>query len=834
MKYHRVAMTVVAALSLNYPAVAQPSEQKTAVALEEVLVTARKRSESQQSVPVAVTAVSAEEMAQNNIDNIAGLAKIAPGLDQREGRKQGAFAIRGVGQNRINELQADPGVAVYLDGMFLARNDTQLVDSLTIQSVQVLRGPQGTLFGKNSVGGAILVTTKDPFEEFTLTASGKVDSLGQRNVSISMDTPLSDSVFTKLIVGSIQSDGYAEDIDSGREFGDDDRLIAALQVLWEISPDARLKTLLYANKQDEQIPPYNCEFVTDTSSLSYARAPGREEAYLEACQRVEPLFSEEKVQSEDFGLRFKSEDLLLGATLDWDLGFAEFKSISSYALKGDNRTDFDIDATDLLIVRNVSYNKQLLEDQGVYDEDGSRYTIGQEFQLSGLALDNRLQYTVGIFGSKESLDKQLAGQMLTPEGWVGFERLPGLPSPNDFCAGTITGEDCLYVRGLVDSNVASYDNTSYAAFSQVIYDILDTVHLTGGLRYSYEKREIKLENFQGPLIPSGGGVITIPGDPTTGNLPITVMTETQFNQLEGDFIPISRGTPRSGEVDFERLSPMMSLSWDVAEQYQFKYIDGLLTYITVSEGFKSGGFNSLASGIGTFEPEFVISTEVGFKLDALQRSLRLNVAAYNSDYKDIQILVTKLSSLGAPEVSTNNAGLAKMRGVEFELTWLPSANWILRASGNYIDAEFLEYDDEVLDPVSAQPRPVDRSSEPFPYIPEYVYSLSARYNIDTTIGNLSLMLARNTRAGQFLGNDAAAGLPMFRDRATTDSFSIYTARASWIPFDDYSLQVSLFVNNLTDEEYVASGSATYSGFGSNSLTRGKRVHGGLELKYEWR
>ena len=77
---------------------------------------------------------------------------------------------------------------------------------------------------------------------------------------------------------------------------------------------------------------------------------------------------------------------------------------------------------------------------------------------------------------------------------------------------------------------------------------------------------------------------------------------------------------------------------------------------------------SLASGIGTFEPEFVISTEVGFKLDALQRSLRLNVAAYNSDYKDIQILVTKLSSLGTPEVSTNNAGLAKMRGVEFELT----------------------------------------------------------------------------------------------------------------------------------------------------------------------
>ena len=821
-------------LFLSFSVLTTEAETPSPHALEEVLVTARKRSESQQSVPLAVTSVSAQDMAANNIANIAGLAAIAPGLDQREGRKQGGFAIRGVGQTRINELGADPGVAVYLDGVFLARNDSQLIDALAIDSVQVLRGPQGTLFGKNSVGGAILVTTKDPFESLTVTAGTKLDSLGQRNLQVAVDLPLiEDRLYSKLTLGAIRADGYGDDLSSGTQFGDEDRLILAFQTLWNLADNAQLKTLLYANRQDENIPPYNCEHVTDTAALSFARAPGRADNYRDRCRQVEPLGGRDEVELEDFGLTFTSRDLLLGATLDWELPLGDFKSITSYALKGDNRVDFDIDATDLLIVRNTTYLKDRLENEGVYDKNGSRYTLGQEFQFAGEALAGRLQYTVGVFGSWESLDNQLAGQMLTEEGWVGFEQLPGLPRPNDFCVfAGVTGEDCLYVRGVPGGDVSSLDNTSYAAFSQVLYDLLPNLQLTAGLRYSYEERKIKTEQFTGPTAPPGGGVVTVPNDPTTG-LPITVMTETQFNQLDGQLLPLSRGTPLRGQVDFERLSPMLSLAWNLADQFQMTAVDGLMAYVTVSEGFKSGGFNTLATGLSTFEPEFVISSEVGFKLDALERSLRLNVAAYHSDYKDIQLVVSKLSSLGAPEVSTNNAGLARMRGVEFELNWLPGPNWLLRASGNYIDAEFLEYDDEVLDPVTATPRAVDRADEPFPYIPEYVYSLSVRYSLDTDFGQWQFILARNSRAGQFLGNDAGAGLPQFRDAATTDGFSIYTARISWTPFADQSLQVALFGNNLTDEDYVASGSATYSGFGTNAVTYGKPAHGGLEIRYEW-
>ena len=817
-------------LYLLSPTSAWSSDRSGSYALEEVVVTARKRSESQQDVPVAVTAISGEQMKQNNISTIADIAKIAPGLDQREGRKQGAFSIRGVGQIRLNEVQADPGVAVYLDGIFLARNDSQLLDIVAVESVQVLRGPQGTLFGKNSVGGAILVTTKDPFEEFTLSTDLLTDSLGQRNVQIAMDIPLiEDRLYSKVTIGSVQSDGYAEDDDTGKEMGNDNRLVAALQLLWNINDDMSLKTLAYFNDQDENVPPYYCEQVTLTGALSYARAPSREQAYHEACSEAEKLIGTDKVSHENTPSEYSSQDALFGATFDWNAARGTFKSITSYVVKGDSYADFDFDATDLLTIRSTSYVRERLAAQGIYDEDSSRYTLGLELQYSGIALDERLTYTVGIFGSWESLDKLISGQSSTKEGWVGFESLPGLPDLNDVCVfSRVVGEQCLYVRGVFDASVTSYDNTSYAAFSQVTYDLSPTLHLTGGLRYTYEHREIKLEQMSAQTVPPVAGI------PLPSAIPITVMTETQFNMLEDNYIDVSRGDLQYGEATFERLSPMVSLSWDISDYFEMDSVDGLMGYISVSEGFKSGGFNVLSTGIEHFEPEYVIATEAGFKLDALNRKLRLNVAVYNSDYEDVQTIVAKIPSLGAPELTTQNAGLARMQGFEFEMNWLVGQSLVLIASGNYIDAEILEYEDEVIDPVTGTPRAVDRSNEPFPFIPEYVYALSARYSLFTELGDFDFMLSRNSRASQFTGGDAVAGLPEFQDAATIDGVDTWSTRITWTPWDDQRMRLALFGNNITDEDYVATGTAVYSGFGTNSITLGKKRHFGLELIYEFR
>ncbi len=806
-----------------------PKSRPSGVALEEIVVTARKRAENLQDVPVSVTAVSSEEMRANNISTIADVARLAPGLDQREGRKQGAFSIRGVGQIRITELQADPGVGVYIDGIFLARNDSQLMDTLTLENVQVLRGPQGTLFGKNTIGGAILVTTKAPSDEFSVSLGTKLDGLGQRDAQLAVDVPLiGGTLYSKLTVGSVRSDGYAKDDDSDTRMGNDDRQIAALQLLWNISDDVTLKTLANFSRQNDGIAAHYCQQITPIGAVSFARAPGREENYSEVCSEAEALIGKERVSHENVVSGYTSRDALFGATLNWDTAVGTFKSITSYAYKGHGSQDYDFDATDLFLIGNTSYGREQLRKQGIYDEDDSRTTVSQELQFTGNALEDRLKYTIGLFGSSESLDNQLGGQLTTLEGWVGFERLPGLPDINSLCLGGITGQGCLYVRGISTLSASDYENSSYALFSQASYDLTSSVQITAGLRYTLEERVLDLEQFGSQSVPPLLGIVPLPG------LPITVMTETQFNLLEGNVMQLSRGPQQHGEVSFERLSPMASVSWNVTDSVEWESVDSLMLYATVAEGFKSGGFNVLSSGIGSYKPEYVISSEVGFKLDALDRSLRLNAALYNSDYRDIQVVLTKFLSLGAPEITTNNAGLARMRGVEAELAWLLSREWMINVSGNYIDAAFLEYDDDVLDPVTGRSAPVDRSDEPFPFIPCYSYNVALRYHAPPTrFGEFDLMLSRNTRAEQFIGGDATAGLPEYRKQATIDGLSVWTARASWTPWEDGRLHVALYGNNLTNEKYVATGTAVYSGFGSNSVTIGKVRHFGLELNYEF-
>jgi iron complex outermembrane receptor protein len=794
--------------------------------LEEVIVTARKRDESQQSVPVAVSAYGGEELAANNISDIADIARLAPGLDQREGRKQGGFAIRGVGQTNINEISNDPGVAVYLDGIFLSRNDSQLLNTVDVQSVQVLRGPQGTLFGKNSVGGAIVVTTKDPGDELALEFGTRIGSYDRRDAQLTIDIPLiEDKVHSKLTLAQRSAGGYSKDIDSTREFGDSDQQIAVLQTLIDFNDDLSLRLIGYYNHQREMVEPNNCRLFNSNATLSATRVPGRAENYSEACGAVSALIDDYKVQSENEGLYFGSDDLLLAATLTWDFAGGTLKSISSWANKRNTSGDFDIDGTDFFYIGNGTHRNRVLHDQGLTDSDNdsTRDTLGQELQWSGTALSDRLQFTLGVFGSTESIDRDPKGVYLSKEGWVGFEALAPLPPPPP---------GFLYVRGISAFSINSYDNTSYAAFGQFLYDLTPSLQFTTGIRYTYERREIKQQNISGPATPPGAGLLNIPGDPTT-QLPLSVMTEAQFNNLEGKQAQLTFKNTVYGNEDYTRVSPMLSLAWSLSDQFGWEDTS-LMTYITLSEGFKGGGFTSASAAglLRTFEPEFVLSTEIGFKLDALERSLRLNVAAYNSDYKDIQVLVSKIpGAFGAPEIATQNAGLARIQGLEAELTWLLSPAWMLRASGNYIDADLIEFDDEWINPATGNTEILDRSTEPFPFIPEVVYSLSLRYGLQTeSMGDVDFVVSHNYRDGMYIGQDAGASF--FRDASTTDEFAIQSLRITWTPFEDRSVQLSLYGNNILDKAYDASG-VSIGSFGSADITPGKPAMWGLNFSYRW-
>ena len=215
--FNLLAVVVSAALVSPQPVHAQ------AGVLEEVVVVARKREESLQDTPVAVSAFGEDDMRAARIRNIADLAQQVPGLSTRDGDKVSGLTIRGVG-TRVRSVKTDPGVGVYVDGIFMPRSDTQLVDVVDMQSIQVLRGPQGTLFGKNTAGGAILLQTVKPSDEF----SGKLEvGFGdddRQDFAGRISGPIVDGqLYGSITVDSRERDGYMEDLVTGRDFGNVDR-----------------------------------------------------------------------------------------------------------------------------------------------------------------------------------------------------------------------------------------------------------------------------------------------------------------------------------------------------------------------------------------------------------------------------------------------------------------------------------------------------------------------------------------------------------------------------------------------------------------------------------
>ena len=205
-----------------FPLVPAPGLAQSGI-LEEVIVTARKRQETLQETPIAVSAMNSDELRAAQINNVGDLTAHVPGLSRREGRKTADLNIRGIG-TRVPGVSAEPGVGVYVDSIYIPRNDVQLVDVLNMESVQVLRGPQGTLFGKNTAGGAVLLTTKKPTDEFAGFASANIGDLDRQNLRFGVSGPLlGDNLFAGIQFDSQKADGYREDAFTGRDYGDVDR-----------------------------------------------------------------------------------------------------------------------------------------------------------------------------------------------------------------------------------------------------------------------------------------------------------------------------------------------------------------------------------------------------------------------------------------------------------------------------------------------------------------------------------------------------------------------------------------------------------------------------------
>ncbi len=831
--------------------------------LEEVIVTARKREEAIQVVPVSVTAFSGEQMRDAGITNIQDLGYVTPGM-QVDQSSAAQIWIRGIGQ-RDDGSRVDAPVGVYLDGLYIPRKDGQLLDLIDVSSVQVLRGPQGTLFGKNTTAGALIVTSNQPGDTFGGWVDARIGNYDRRDLRASIDVPLvDDRLLSKITLGSVQRDGYQQNVVTGQEPASEDRLSAALQLTWLPTETLSVSGLAYYSDVDEVQPSTNCRYMVDSSfngedSLFGNRVfpgdaipvdsfddddtpvlPGfvdQSITYGDACGESSRREKRYEVTSE-IPIHFKLENLLLGLTLEWEMApDLVLKSITGYSdqEKSGNFGNPDNDATRLPLSSR-------------YRAGGSpsnRDHWSQELQLIGSAFNERLDYTVGVFAMREDIDDGTDTSSGYPSGYL-------IPSASVMSINDPSAERQTY----------DLTNTTYAVFFQGSYDLTDNLELTAGVRWTSEEREqsVQLELLDQAAFRdiAYGAIAGVEGIVPLQDLGIVLVTDLDRVMEQDMFGLIAAAFPRDAEGQYiyplvpasevvpgidedadetwDEVTPMVSLAYHLPDSLvEGSAVEAGMFYLTYAEGFKSGTFEPIGvDGQAVVEPETVDNLEFGFKLDLLEGRMRFNGALFQTDFDDMQLRQVVLDSGGTPRVVFRNASKTEIQGVELEWTWMPLDGLLLIATGSFNDFEYKQFQDQQFSTIallSQQPLPVvDRTPEPFAEVPETTYSLGIQYTWVTRFGTFIPRLDYSYVDEIFMGLDAGAG--QNEDQATFDDYSLVNARLGWTS-PGGSIEAALYGTNITDEFYYFGAAAVGDSTGDFMVTSAPPRMYGLELRYNF-
>lgn len=685
------------------------------ITLEEVVVTAQKREQNLQEVPVAVTAFDATALENAGVQDVTELQKSAPNVTMQVSRGTNSTLtsyVRGIGQ--ADPLWGfEPGVGLYVDDVYLARPQGGVLDVFDVERIEVLRGPQGTLYGKNTIGGAVKYVTKRLTGETELNINGALGSYNQRDLEVSGQTALiEDTLFFGGSIAQFTRDGYGEFLQSGDENYNKDLMAARVSVEWLASDDLSVR--------------FSADKTQDDSN-----AKGGHRLTSSVLNPAEIVPSDVYDSNADMDTDNDVESSGASLIITWDLSDATtFKSITSYR-EGETYTNIDFDNTSLAS----------LHVPAVYEDDQTT----QEFQLS--------------YGN-ENLD--IVGGLYYYEGTASgaFDVLLGAFNPGGAFDKSL-GEFDAVTAGTVDT-------TSYAAYVHATYAFNERLALTLGGRYTIDEKDADV--YKALLLVDGTS-----------------------DQLGGDTLStIAVSTDYENDESWNQFSPRISVD--------YKVNDETLVYASYSEGFKSGGFDMRGDAtknpatVNGYDPEIVDTFELGVKTELLDGRIRLNAAAFYSDYTDMQVTVQQSSDGGTNFVSSVlNAGESEIRGFELEalaqVTESLSASFML----GYINAEYLEVETETPAGV------VDLADDwAFANTPEKTASIKLMYNRSLgDLGEIALSAGASYRSETQI-------FPQVESAIDEDSYTLWDASAVWYSADE-NWTVGLHGKNLTDEEYRVGG-----------------------------
>lgn len=763
--------------------------QTRSTVLEEIIVTAQRTEESIQETPISMAAFGSDQLRQIGAFEAHSVANYSPNV--RIQRTTGSddnysMSIRGLSASEPS-LTTEPVVGLYMDGVYIARNAGAAFDIVDLERIEVLRGPQGTLFGRNTIGGALNIITEKPRGEFALKQMASVGNRGYVRSQTTIDLPKVGDFALKLSHMYNKKNSAFKSLYTGQRLEGPKAQAYRLALRW--TPlDELTVDLTYDRSERDTLPIQQMSHMRDwTVGLGGT-------AYAQAQALASP---HRKSHLPVIGHKRDSYSNIDGTALTAEWAPHEnltLKSITGYRewSSAGRRTDFGHIVADGSTVWNYTgdsipapYSAGERVPIFLASRDSGQRQFTQEFQAVGDTLDDRLRYNVGLYYFQEKAREVNPQTLMLP--LTAILRLS--PEDADYMANV--GQ-----AGLIHQPHFAYgtDNRSWAAYGQFTYAATDALDVILGMRYSADKKKAWLRQ---------------------------------------DFDDVGLTTLKDSD-SWSNFSPSLTLSYNWA--------DGVNVYAKVGRGYRAGGYNARATTEETFrspvDEEKVLAYELGIKSDWFDRSLRLNAAYFQMKYTDRQ--VTQFTATGAgASAAVVNAGKSINQGVELDLTWLPLPGLQLALNYGYLDVNYRSFKTGLLDPVTGlqvrdnanNPVVMDISriaSEAY-YAPRHSGSFVAQYALEPwSWGQLTLRadtiyVDKITNHPQMYLYDNKKAHQLFNARATLSEIAIGR---------EGRLSISAWGHNLENKRYREFGiDFGQLGFAVNSY--GELRSYGLDFIYEY-
>ncbi len=743
-----IALTAVAA-AIVMPSTSVHAQQKGF--LEEIVVTAQKREQSVQDVPIAVTVLDSEKIESAHAVGFESLQQLVPSVSFRKGNtnRNSAVVVRGIGTISFSTA-AEPSVSTVVDGVVLGRSGQAFTDLYDLERLEVLRGPQGTLFGKNASAGVVNLTTKRPSQEFEGSVNLSVFEDDEVRLKARVSGPLSDNVRASLTAFDGSFDGYITNTFNGDTIQGYDRQGVRGMLEWDATDDVKFLFIAEDYSADD-------DCCADLSLLPNGRDPSSPANPNSngVVNGVADLDLDQRLVDHDLTTRTLDDSTSLSMQIDAGIGEYTLTSITAYR-EWDNTEirEGDFTSTAGTFGRPVDFSSTFFQLHDIGEQSWEQFS--QELRIAS-PTGNALTWQAGLFYWNLQSDRRFrrdASCQVHPNNAGILAANPGL---------TCLDTDIVAATANFDTE---FDN--FSVFGEGSYAINDSVDIIFGARYtdddvSFNHRRINDDPF-------GRRGVGVRG---AGN--------------NTDFTGTTDETDTSGKLGF---------TWDVSDT-------GML-YGTYSQGYKGPAFNvfynqAIANTL-PISSESSEQIELGYKLTT--GNLYANFAIFSTDIEDLQANNID-TSLGTATTTLTNAGDISTEGIEVDFIWQPSESFQLSGGVASITAEIDRFNCPVGVPASAC---TDRSGLDVPFSPDLKYTLSANYLLELSTVDVifdASYVHMDEQVAQLPSNNGTTPA-----QALLPDYDLVNASVAF-SFSDDKYRVSLIGKNLGDESYVT----TFSGDG---------------------